>query len=179
MDIFIIEDLKFFADQFSPIHCDFLAENCIVALEKHGHASGCEVALVNEAQAEQFAVAWSKGVIEAGYKESTKITERAAEAVGFYLSRRNTSYHILEEAIIGTGIDYWLGYDENHVLYDERNFLKARLEISGIDEETPSNNLKRRIGEKKEQTAKSDDLGIPAYIAVIEFSTPKAYFGKK
>jgi hypothetical protein len=80
---------------------------------------------------------------------------------------------------MGTGFDYWLGYDESHSKYDPINFLLARLEISGIKSETESNNVDRRVKEKKKQTNPSDYLKLPAYISVTEFSEPKSYFGKK
>ena len=76
-------------------------------------------------------------------------------------------------------VDYWLGYDVNHEEYDEFNFIKARLEVSGILKETKINSLQSRINIKKNQTKKSDNTGLPAYVSIVEFSTPKAYFGKK
>ena len=116
---------------------------------------------------------------KAGYQEPKKTTEHAAEAISFFLSHQLTEYKVVEEGLIGTGIDYWLGYDESHARYDPINFLQARLEISGIKAGNTSNSLERRVKEKQQQTVKSDATGLPAYVSVVEFSAPQAYFGKK
>lgn len=73
----------------------------------------------------------------------------------------------------GTGIDYWLG-DKDSILFQK----KARLEVSGIlhGDETM---IKSRHIMKVEQTNKSDDYQLPAFISIIEFSEPKALFTKK
>jgi hypothetical protein len=116
---------------------------------------------------------------KAGYKERVKVTEKAAEAISFFLTVRLTSFTIIEETCFGTGVDYWLGYNEQHPLYNPKNFFNARLEVSGIFRETTENTLEKRIHKKKAQTSLSDGTQLPAYISVIEFSSPKAYFGKK
>ena len=56
---------------------------------------------------------------------------------------------------------------------------KARLEVSGIMRETDGNTAELRYRQKTAQTAKSDDMLLPAYISVVEFSTPKAIFDIK
>ena len=82
-------------------------------------------------------------------------------------------------AIIGTGVDYWLGYKEGHANYDEFNFMNARLEISGINKEDGSNTIEKRVETKKQQVKKSDGMNIPVFISVSEFSKPKSVFIKK
>ena len=54
----------------------------------------------------------------------------------------------------------------------------ARLEVSGIFQggERP---LEARFKKKVKQTNQSDSTRIPAYISIIEFSTPIAKFAKK
>jgi len=178
MSDFIIEELKHLISSFSPTQCDFLAENCIVALENKKHATGCILRVSGE-DPQEFKLLWTKAVNRAGYRESRKITEKAAEAISFFLSSQLTDYSVVEEAYIGTGVDYWLGYESGHDSYDPLNFMKARMEISGIDHETPTNTLKERVRIKRMQTILSDSSELPAYISVVEFSTPKAYFGKK
>jgi hypothetical protein len=175
---FIIEELASVLDSFSAVQCHFLSENCIVALEDNSHVTGCMLKVVGD-QTNDFRLLWSKNFARAGYVEKKKITEKAAEAISFFLSNELTGYSVIEEAVIGTGVDYWLGYESSHDLYDPKNFLKARLEISGIDRETVTNSLERRVKEKKKQTGPTDPTGLEAYISVVVFSAPRAYFGKK
>ena len=45
--------------------------------------------------------------------------------------------------------------------------------------ETDGNTAEKRFQQKAEQTAKSDNTCLPAYVAVVEFCTPKAIFDIK
>jgi hypothetical protein len=178
MDVLVIEDLKKIVTTLSPTQCDFLSENCITTLENSNHKSGCFLSVQGDTE-KQFCLEWKKEFEKAGYKEKTKIVEHASETIAFFLSASLTDYTIVEESVIGTGFDYWLAYDEAYNDTDPENFLHARLEVSGIYKENTTNTLEKRVEEKKAQTKKSDNLQLPAYIAVTEFSTPKAFFGKK
>jgi hypothetical protein len=178
MEVLTIEELKETISVFSSTQCDFLSENCIVALEKNNHISGCKLNVTGD-NTMSYNLNWSSKVNTAGYKESKKIIEHAAETISFFLCSKFTNYTVIEEALIGTGIDYWLGYDEVNQLYNPKNFIQARLEISGIEKESPANSLQKRVKEKKQQSKASDYSKLPAYISVVEFSTPKAFFGKR
>ena len=178
MNIFTIEELKDTITLFSRNQADFLSENCVVALEHNSHSSGCILKLSGD-KTEDISLKWTVKVVKSGYKEEKKFIEKSAEALSFFLCRYLTDFNIIEEASIGTGIDYWLGYDQNHDLFDPKNFLQARLEISGINKETLGNTLDSRVKVKKKQTAPSDGTQLPAYISVIEHSTPRAHFSKK
>jgi len=89
------------------------------------------------------------------------------------LSTTLTPYTIIERSRKGTGFDYWLG-DKDSVLFQKR----ARLEVSGILKGDDAA-LKRRYAAKTEQTQQSDELHIPAFISIVEFSNPKAIFNKR
>ncbi len=175
---FTLEELDEAMTFFSPTQCKFLSENCIVALEHNAHVKECELDVVGD-QKLKIPISWNSDVNKNGYKETKKFTEKGAEALSFFLALELTEYNQIEEAAIGTGIDYWLGFDEDHEKYDELNFFQARLEVSGILTETPENNLNKRVREKKNQTKPTDGTGLPAYVSIVEFSSPKAYFGKK
>jgi hypothetical protein len=178
MTIFTLEELKDTITLFSTTQANFWSENSIVALEHNNHHSGC-ILKVSGDQIENIELRWSKTVVKSGYKGEKKFVEKSAEAISFFLSRRYTEFNVIEEAIIGTGFDYWLGYDAEHQLFNPANFMTARLEISGINSETPTNNVESRVKVKKKQTAPTDGTALPAYISIIEHSTPKAHFSKK
>lgn len=110
---------------------------------------------------------------ERTYTDMQYTVEHGAVCLSVMLSLSLTPYTIVERSRKGTGFDYWLG-DKDSVLFQK----KARLEVSGIqkgDEAT----LNRRYVSKAEQTRQSDELMLPAYISVIEFSNPKAIFNKR
>lgn len=178
MDIFTLEELKETITLFSATQADFFTENCIVALEHHYKTSGC-VLNVSGDTTKSFEIKWSKAVKKNGYIEHKKFIEKSAEALSFFLTKHLTEYEVFEEASIGEGVDYWLCYGEKNERYNPENFFNARLEVSGIGEETPQNSVKARVKIKMKQTVPTDGTKLPVYISVIEHSTPKAYFGKK
>jgi hypothetical protein len=83
-----------------------------------------------------------------------------------------TGYTVVQRAVKGTGIDYWLG--EEDVLPFQN---MARLEISGILHGEASD-VQQRVKEKINQTRRSDMTisgnPLPAFIVVVEFSQPLA-----
>jgi len=89
-----------------------------------------------------------------------------------------TEYEVIQQAIIGTGFDYWLGFKESNKNYNEDNFLNARLELSGINNDKIGV-VNARVREKIKQTKVSDYLNIPAYIIVTEFGQPISIFIKR
>jgi hypothetical protein len=178
MNVFTLEELKDTITLFTVTQADFWSENSIVALEHNNHQPGCILNVTGD-QTEDIQIQWSKTVVKNGYKEEKKFIEKSAEAISFFLCRKYTDYNVIEESCIGTGVDYWLGYDVSHKSYDPNNFLSARLEISVINKEAPTNTVASRVKIKTKQTSPSDDTSLPAYISIVEHSTPKAHFSKK
>ena len=171
-----IETLKKRVTKFSGAQCDCYSESCIVLLEQLAHSSGVNL-YVTGSLIQDYNLIWSTKPISNGYKQQPKLIENAATAIAFLLVSEETDYDIIEEAAIGTGIDYWLGYKENHESYDEDNFMNARLEISGIRDNVKD--IKGRVRTKLQQVIPTDNKGLPAYIVVAEFSTPTAVLVRK
>lgn len=173
-----LNTLKLSIDTISSTQCDFYGEACAVALEHQNKCSGVKMKVTGDIPSD-FNLQWNPPLNKNGWREAKTFTEFGALALSFFLSKELTEYEIIEEAIIATGIDYWLGYNKKHPNYDPDNFMVARLEISGILTETVSNSFTKRITEKQKQTEPTDGTLLPAYISIIEFSSPKAYFAKK
>ncbi|MCO6479928.1 MAG: hypothetical protein J5I94_25045 [Phaeodactylibacter sp.] len=88
-------------------------------------------------------------------------------------------FKIFEESAIGAGIDFWMSkrkFQEEEPAFYKR---EARLEISGILTEKAGNTVNMRIGKKRNQMAASDDLKLPGWIVIVEFSAPKSKIAKK
>jgi hypothetical protein len=178
MEVLDIETLKDTLLNISPVQCDGYSEGCIVALEAQGKQTGVKLKVTGDAESE-YLLNWKKKVNKNGWKEPIKFTESGAVAISFFLTRKLTEFNVIEEALIGTGVDYWLGYDDTHPNFDKLNFINARVEISGILEEKGTNTLEARVRKKMVQTEQSDSTKLPAYVSIIEISTPKDYFAKK
>lgn len=160
----------------SPVEGANLEENCIVALHKNGHLNPVLLGLIDSKQ-ESVPLYWEDRYneqLERTYADIQSVTERAAVCVSILLALNSTDYTVIERSRKGTGFDYMLG-DKNSEFYQP----KARLEISGIYQETDSNSVEARFSIKSRQTDRSDATRLPAYISVVEFGTPKAKFGRK
>lgn len=167
--------LREILSSFDENQSDVFFANCIVALER-SHIPGCRIKVTGEKIAE-FQIDWELNEVKkAGYQNSQKVTEKAAEALSFFLSNELTEYKVVEEAVTGTGIDYWLGYDCTHECFDEFNIFRAKLEVSGIEAETKTNSLATRTKIKRRQTDRGKSKILPVYISIVELSTPKAHF---
>lgn len=161
----------------SSTQCDYFVEGCIIAFENQGLTSGVVLQVEGDNNT-QYKLSWTKQPIKRGWQESRIIAENGGIAIAFFLTLELTEYQIIQQAIIGTGFDYWLGYKENSKNYDPDNFLNARLEISGINKGSRAE-INYRLRQKLQQTDKSDYLNIPAFIVVTEFGTPISIFIKK
>lgn len=160
----------------SPIEGTNLYENCIVMLCKRKHHSPVMLHLEGIRQ-EDCPLSWEGELneqLERTYNDTESLTERSAVCVSLLLALELTDYTVIERSRKGTGFDYMLG-EKSDLFY----MPKARLEISGIEQESESNNIERRYRLKLQQTDKSDDMRMPAYVSIVEFSTPKALFGIK
>ncbi|MCB0567347.1 MAG: hypothetical protein KDD01_23510 [Phaeodactylibacter sp.] len=165
-----LELLSQFVKNISSNQCNYYAEGCIIALEELGHQPGVKLK-VEGVKSASFILRWDALPQKSGWQESRDIAEAGSIALAFFVILELTDFQIIQQAVIGTGFDYWLGYKEDHTLYDPDNFINARLEVSGILNERKKGIIKR-IRQKTKQVSKSDDLNIPAFIVVVEFGTP-------
>jgi hypothetical protein len=171
-----IDSLKTRITKLSGIQCDYYSEACVVLLEELTHSSGVFMYVDGDVSG-SYSLLWSLKPVLGGWKQKQKLVENAATAIAFLLVAEETDYTVIEEASIGTGVDYWLGYKEGHALYDEDNFMNARLEISGIRDDLTK--IKGRVNTKLRQVTPTDSTGLPAYVVVAEFGTPTAVLVRK
>jgi hypothetical protein len=92
--------------------------------------------------------------------------EHGAYGLAFLLVLSITGLTIIERSIKGTGFDYWIGDNDPFPFQN-----KARLEVSGILNGS-NKTIRTRLKEKTDQTIKSDNLSLKAYIIIVEFSAP-------
>lgn len=174
-----ILDLVSIKDGLPGIHKDSCAHYysaCMATLHRSGHKDGVVMQLDGDRK-ENISLRWDDYYdesIDRTWKEINYCTDHAAVCVSCILAINETEYTIIERSCKGDGFDYWLG-KEDDVLFDHA----ARLEISGILKESKTNNMQRRLIEKRKQTEQSDSTCLPAYISIIEFGEPKAAFIKK
>ncbi len=164
-----LEDLASGFPHIPPECGTALAQAAVLCLEGQGHGAGVALEVTGTFVA-AFQLHWSMDVTEAMrryWNDPDETAEQGAYAVSLLLMRALLGYTAVERAWKGTGFDWWLGPDDNRLV------SKARLEVSGI----MSGGLKHvnsRVKAKLAQTRRSDASGLPAYVAVVEFGTPRA-----
>lgn len=155
---------------YVPRDCGrFLAQAAALALEGEKHASGVSLLVEGDYQA-TLRVNWSLDVTEAMrryWNDPDETAEYGAHAIALLLMRGLAGYNVVEKSKKGTGFDWWLAPD------DKLFQATARLEVSGIMSGS-GRRINSRLKARIEQTRRSDASGLPAYVAVVEFRTPKA-----
>jgi len=146
-----------------------LAEAAAVCLEERQHRSGATFHLTG-VKAEQFLMEWPPVDDQArrSHNDLQEATERGAYGIAILIVCDLTGMVVVERSKKGPGFDYWLGDEDDDLLFKG----KARLEVSGILSGSRSQ-VQARVRQKKEQVRPSDHLA-PGYVAVIEFGTPIA-----
>lgn len=154
-------------------------ECCVVSLDSNNHKSGTNLksdSSKTNIMPGPYVLEWDLTVDDA-LKNTHRDENRTTDFGSMCLALLLANELILANGIWmsskkGEGVDFWL--------IDPMTFTAiARLEISGLRKETPSNTLANRIKVKLKQVEQSDDSGVSAYIAIIEYSKPSAVFMPK
>ncbi len=158
-----------------------LAEIAGVCLESQKHTQGTQLCLYGYRD-NVYGLTWPvvTGQARRTWNDLREATQFGAAAIAVLIAKREIGYAVVDRAVIGTGIDYWMGDESDGPPFQN----KARLEISGIlKADGDGNNVKRevsaRVREKLTQTDPSDHTAIPAYVVVVEFGSPVAEVQKK
>lgn len=91
--------------------------------------------------------------------------ESGAYCLAMLVVEKLTKLRVTKQSQKRTGFDYWLSDSQNQMGLQSH----ARLEVSGILKGSKGQ-LNQRLKEKVEQTKKSDNLRLPAYVVIVEFS---------
>ena len=155
------------ASKLSAIRCADFAEAASVCLDNQGHQSGKVIKIEGDLEG-QYELLWAE--VTEQMRNSRNDLEDAVEGGAYCLAmliiEKMTNLKVVKQSQKRTGFDYWLGEESSP------GFQKyARLEVSGILQGTRGQ-INQRLREKVIQTKKSDNLSIPAYIVIVEFSRP-------
>jgi hypothetical protein len=170
-----IEEIKKGLPGITPTAAGQLSEACMVCLHRSNHPENVTMTLIGDAN-KNYNVIWKDSFdeqVDRTYQDQEYTTEHGAICISALLAIKETDYTIIERSRKGTGVDYWLGHE------DTIPFIKsARLEVSGVFKGGVTS-LEKRFKKKVKQTNQSDSINIPAYISIVEFSTPIAKFALK
>lgn len=166
-----------------------LAQAGSVCLQLHRHQQGVPFGVSGYVR-KSFSLFWPPASDQAmrTWNDFDEATEDGAAGIAALLAFKEIGYQVILRSNKTTGIDYWLGDSDvsnvsepekaatealKEVLRDSSLVVRARMEVSGI--RVGSNSIVRaRVKRKLNQTKRSDSLGLPAYVIVVEFGRPLA-----
>ena len=150
-----------------------LAQMAGICLESQGHSQGVPLRVTGH-MSSTYNLLWPRITDQARltWADLEEATEYGATAIAVLLIKKEFGYAVIERSAKGTGIDYWLGHEEEGPPFQN----KARLEVSGIlSVQGSAKDIERavakRVREKLKQTQASSG-SLPAYVVVIEFGSP-------
>jgi hypothetical protein len=166
IDVYSLKDMDSYLTRET---CDFFSQAATVCLDSQNHSPGVTFKVEGDLSA-QFQLFWKPVTMQ--MKDSCYDMQYATEAGAYCLAilmiQKLTEYKVIRQSQKGTGFDFWLGDKKDDYPFEN----KARLEISGILTGEQSQ-INQRISQKVAQTKQSNGLKLPAYIAVVEFGTPR------
>lgn len=164
-----------------------MEEACAVCLEDQKHQKGVSLRVElkqNDTSIYTFKINEWKNVddkMKRAWGDLGVATEQAAYGIAILLIEELTEFTVVRRAPKGGGFDFWLDKKQTPLEKQENQELifndKGRLEVSGILNNTED--ITRRINKKKKQVQVSDNKDLPAFIVVVEFSSPVANVVKK
>lgn len=170
IDVYDLRNLS----RLSAVRCADFSEAAAVCLDFHGHTNGKLLTVEGDLEG-QFELVWAE--VSQQMKDSRNDMDYTVESGAYCLAmlviEKLTNLKVTKQSQKRTGFDYWLG-DNNDMIVQN----KARLEVSGILKGSKGQ-INQRLKEKVKQTKKSDNLNLPAYVVVVEFSQPLVKIKKR
>lgn len=153
-----------------------MAEAAGVCLESQDHTPGVRLSVTGNGGRSSYSLQWPPISAQSRrtWNDPEEATENGAGGIAALLIIRETGYVPIARSRKGTGIDYWLGDVANATALE----YQARLEVSGL-RRGDGRAVRNRVRQKLAQTAPSDQTELPAYVIVVEFSTPQAEVRRK
>jgi len=163
-----VYDLKHIS-YLSTAKCEDFSEAAAVCLDYHQHPQEVLLSLNIGTTHKQFKLIWKKVTqkIRDSRNDMDYTVESGAYCLAMMVIQKLTDYMVIKQSKKGTGFDYWIGRTPIDTSFQE----EARLEVSGILKGT-TGRINQRLKEKVEQTSRSDNMGLPAFIVVVEFGNP-------
>ena len=169
-----LDDLSEGIPVISKRSAGYFVEACMVCLDSQQHSSGVVLIVKTDQDKPCYNIYWENAVGEQLRRSfggnHNKTTENGATAIALMLIRELTEYTAIQEAFIGSTVDYFLTSKEE---IDDTlifNNIEAYCEIRGIRQEGKGNTILGALRKKTKRLNTPQDL--PTFIVVVEFSQP-------
>ena len=153
---------------------EYLYDAAVFLLHHHRHQSGlrCEVRSLDE-NLSYATLVWTRRYSENminTFGDTGYAVEFAAEGMACLTIRATTKYTAIKRSQRHDGVDFWLAESDD---LDKFAFqFAARMESKGITEARYPSDIKIKVDEGINQSKRSDEIRLPAYIIVTDFGKP-------
>ncbi|MDX1920073.1 MAG: hypothetical protein SFU25_04975 [Candidatus Caenarcaniphilales bacterium] len=179
MDSIVLTDIcECWGDGEKCAHIESFSEAASVVLEKIGHEPGISLEIEGDFK-DKCSIQWGEisDSIRGMWADEQEAVEKGACGIACMLVYKLTDYKVIERGVKTSGFDFWLAkktYSDE--LDDSLNVFPGdgRLEVSGLLQSSETNTIQSRLKKKQKQIKQSDSMSLPAYIAIVEFASPKA-----
>ncbi len=171
-----IDKLKGGISGISSTYGAFLAEAIAVCLAAAGHKPSVRLKVEGDFEAE-FELEWEQKIGSAelsSWRDLKEATEYAAMGLAVLLISALTTYRVFQRNEQGEDADFTMQELSEPNSTPLEIVQKAYMEVSGILSESLTNTLNIRISAKTKGLEKRMKPSPPVFIAVVEFSIPKA-----
>lgn len=157
----------------------YFIEAAMYCFDSQDHSSGVSMGVKTDKLETCFDVYWKNEVTEKIKRlfrgNGNQTTEQGATTLALLILPLVTEFTSIEEAPVGTTVDYFLVSDESDDTYIFDN-IEAYCEIRGIRRESKGNTIRGAITEKARRLKKGRETGaigdLPTYIVIVEFNKP-------
>ena len=153
---------------------EYIYDAAVFLLNHHDHEAGLRFEIRNLEERLNFAtLVWTRPYSECminTFGDTGYAVEFAAEGMACLTIRATTKYTAIKRSQRNDGVDFWLAERED---LDRFPFqFAARMESKGITEARYPSDIKARLEEGANQSKRSDNSQLPAYIIVTDFGKP-------
>jgi hypothetical protein len=150
-----------------------LTEAIAICLSQQNHPSGSTFNIEGDFQAQvQVRYPAITAQMQRCWNDEEYTTEQAAYGIAILIVQHLTNLTVIERSRRGTGFDYWLGTMQPNLPFQRM----VRLEVSGI--RAGNRRLINARVKLKQEQIKRFAHPLPAYVIVVEFSTPCAHISQ-
>jgi hypothetical protein len=174
-----LDDLRNGCSGILPSLGSFMCDCAIYMFASQGHLSGMTLQVQTDNGNTDYVITWDGGLslqMLRSMNDEERAIDYGAMCIAIFLVRHLTEYQHFIFSKKGTGVDFILFQEDPK---DTNQKADARLEISGIRQESRTNTIVIRHKLKKKQVQQSDAMNVNVYIVITEFSKPKSLFAVK
>ncbi len=153
---------------------EHIYDAAVFLLNHHGHETGLRFEVRSLEEHLNFAtLVWTRPYSECminTFGDTGYAVEFAAEGMACLTIRATTKYTAIKRSQRNEGVDFWLVESDD---LDRFPFqFAARMESKGISKARYPSDITARLEEGTNQSKRSDETRLPAYIIVTDFGQP-------